>query len=341
MHTNPNDRSPLRYAIACKQGFVTLFFALVASHVFAQPAQSVIDHKKSSEIEFKQTVGRVDVLVGDQLFTSLVHQSYKKPIFYPVNNSNQQSMTRDYPMKKDVSGDQHDHPHHKSVWFSHDIDGVDFWQEKRGRIKVSGVKILASRNSVSWRGDWLDSKNNRRVCQDQTEVTFAADARSRSMDYKVTIVASDGEIDFADSKEGSFAIRVHPHLRIQTAPEAGVKEVFGTIENDRGLKGKSVWGQTAKWVMYSGEIQGEPAAIVIFDHPGNLRHPTTWHARGYGLFAANPFGLHHFQGKPLGEGGYKLKSGQRLTLRYQAIFFSDIPTTAEIDKRFQQFAASN
>jgi hypothetical protein len=330
-----------KFSVGFVSSFVVLLFTHVATQVDAQSVQSEKDKKNSFEIEFKQAEGRVDVLVDDKCFTSLVHQGNRKPFFYPVKNPSQQSMTRSFPMQADVLGEQHDHPHHKSVWFSHDIDGVEFWQEKHGRIAVSDVKLRPSRNSVSWRGDWLDSKNDRRICQDQTEVAFAADTKCRSMDYQVTIVASDGDIELADSKEGSFAVRVHPHLRLDAAPKAGVEKVFGAIENDRGLKGKSVWGKRAKWVMYSGEIHGKPAAIVIFDHPRNLRHPTTWHARGYGLFAANPFGLHHFEGRPLGEGGHKLKQGERLTLRYQAIFFNVIPTKVEIEKRFQKFALSN
>ena len=193
---------------------------------------------------------------------------------------------------------------------------------------------------MSWTGDWIETKNDRRVCQDSTVVKFGADSGSRSLDYRVKVTASERDVEFADSKEGSFAVRVHPHLRIDAAPKSGIKEVFGAIENDQGLQGKSVWGKKAKWVMYSGKVEGKPAAIVIFDHPKNLRHPTTWHARGYGLFAANPFGLHHFQGKPAGEGKYRLKQGESLTLRYQAIFFNSVPSRAEIETRFEAFASS-
>ena len=34
----------------------------------------------------------------------------------------------------------------------------------------------------------------------------------------------------------------------------------------------------------------EPVTIAILDHRSNPGYPTHWHARGYGLFAANPLG---------------------------------------------------
>jgi hypothetical protein len=30
--------------------------------------------------------------------------------------------------------------------------------------------------------------------------------------------------------------------------------------------------------------------VLVLDHPANPGYPTYWHARGYGLFAANPLG---------------------------------------------------
>jgi len=45
----------------------------------------------------------------------------------------------------------------------------------------------------------------------------------------------------------------------------------------------------ADWCDYYGSIGGKTVGIAMFDHPSNPRHPTTWHVRDYGLFAANPF----------------------------------------------------
>jgi hypothetical protein len=292
------------------------------------------------KITFQRADGKIDVLVDGNPFTTVDCISFRKPILFPVYNSNQQAMTRGFPMKTDSVGEQHDHPHHKSVWFSHDIDDVDFWTEKHGQVEVSGVKMQPKLPAVSWVGDWIDMRDQRQVCQDQTTVKFFADQKTRTIDYQVEMSATGGDITFADSKEGSFAIRVHPHLRLDPAPKAGPQQVFGKIVNSEGQTGKKVWGKRARWVMYFGQIDGKAAAIAMFDHPKNLRHPTTWHARGYGLFAANPFGLHHFENKPAGEGTHRLRKGKKLKLRYRAIFFSNVPEESEIETRYSAFAVA-
>ena len=118
-----------------------LLAVLLSPQVRAQTITAEHDPAAAVKIELRQTDGRVDVLAGGKLFTSLVYRTYKKPVFYPVNNPDQQAMTRHFPMKKDVSGEQPDHPHHKSVWFAHDVDGVEFWTERHGRIDVTNVKV--------------------------------------------------------------------------------------------------------------------------------------------------------------------------------------------------------
>jgi hypothetical protein len=39
-----------------------------------------------------------------------------------------------------------------------------------------------------------------------------------------------------------------------------------------------------------GKMGADSVSIAIIDHPQNPNYPTFWHARGYGLFAANPLG---------------------------------------------------
>ena len=64
-------------------------------------------------------------------------------------------------------------------------------------------------------------------------------------------------------------------------------------------------------------MNGRIVGVAIFDHPQNPRHPTWWHVRDYGLFAANPFGLHDFEKKPPGAGNLNVSAGQNVTFRYR------------------------
>ena len=91
---------------------------------------------------------------------------------------------------------------------------------------------------------------------------------------------------FGDTKEGTFAIRVRPELQPkELEAKPGVK---GRLVNSEGLVDGAAWGKRARWVDYSGAVEGAMVGIVMFDHPANLRHPTWWHARDYGLCGANP-----------------------------------------------------
>ena len=76
-------------------------------------------------------------------------------------------------------------------------------------------------------------------------------------------------------------------------------------------------------------------SIAMYDYPTNLGHPTTWHARDYGLVTANPFGQHHFLGKKKGAGAHKVKKGKELTLRYRIEFIGGAATAESITRRFE------
>jgi hypothetical protein len=72
-------------------------------------------------------------------------------------------------------------------------------------------------------------------------------------------------------------------------------------------------------VTFFGRIEGKSCGITVFDHPDNIRHPTTWHARDYGLLAANPFGLHAFQNLPPGSGEFVLQPNHHVSFRYRVL----------------------
>ena len=78
--------------------------------------------------------------------------------------------------------------------------------------------------------------------------------------------------------------------------------------------------------------------MAILDHPGSFRHPTHWHARGYSLFAANPFGLHDFYGDDTKDGSYLLPEGKTLRFLYRVYIHSGDADQAGVEQEFQAFA---
>ncbi len=269
----------------------------------------------------------VNIKFKNQLFTRLIPCQFAKPILYPVRTPAGVAVTRPWPVApSQTEGVADDHPHHKSMWFAHEINGVDFWSETGGRIKVNDVAIDQDAG-ISTSSNWV-THGGVTICSDRTRYRFGQlrikrddktsnDKLTNWIDVRIRLLASAGDVKLKDTKEGFFAIRTHPDLRLSPDPKRGVVNVFGHAVNSAGQTDKQLWGQTARWVMYYGPVNSQPVSIIMCDHPNNFRHPTPWHARDYGLITANPFGLHDFLKKPAGFGAVNLGKGQSLTLRYR------------------------
>jgi hypothetical protein len=294
------------------------------------------DSRRPERIRLSHADGKVEITTGDRKFATYDYSSYRKPIFYPVLGPKQVPLTRNFPMR-DVAGESHDHPHHKSMWIGHQINGVDFWSEEDGSVRLQNLKVDEGRCLFQAQHHWIADDSGKVVVSDETEVRFGSTPTHRLIDFRIRFVADHGDVTFDDTKEGFFALRLHPALRLEADPQAGVNQVTGYAVNDRGDSDQDVWGKSARWVDYSGTINDIACGVAIFDHPSNLRHPTTWHARGYGLFAANPFGLHHFQNSEQGRGAHLLKQGHSLTFRYRVVLHLGSAEVAGIANLYQQF----
>ena len=312
-----------------------LLIAWAALYLAATVLYAATGPVKSARV--KDLGGKIEVKLGGKLFTEYHYKGFARPILYPVIGPGGVPMTRNYPIKKGIKGEATDHPHHTSLWYTHgDVNGHDFWLVGKGRGKIvhdGVVKAVASdnRSVIRTRNKWV-AANGRVQCTDERTITFLAVEGGRAIDYEITIKASEGDVTFGDTKEGTMAIRTNPVLRVE-GPVAK-----GKCCNSEGLKGKAIWGKRAKWVDYWAPIDGKTVGVAIFDHPSNPRHPTWWHARTYGLVTANPFGLHHFQNKPRGAGNMTIKAGESVTFRYRFLFHSGDAKEAKIAERYDQFA---
>jgi hypothetical protein len=259
--------------------------------------------------------------------------SGNKPFFFPLVGPTGDSLTRAYPMLT-VPGEDRDHPHQKSCWFTHgNVNQVDFWGETRnsGTIRESARTIVASGPVVgrlATTNDW-NRPDGKRVCQDQRITTFYATQDARVIDFEIKIVASDGPVTFGDTKEGTFGLRVASSMDV-------AKKTGGQITNAEGLTDDKAWGQASPWVDYVGPVNDKTAGVAILNHPASFRYPTTWHVRTYGLFAANPFGWHDFGKKEKGD--YTVPHGQSITFRYRVILHNGDTGAAGLTQRFKSYA---
>ena len=167
--------------------------------------------------------------------------------------------------------------------------------------KLDQVKSHGRRGTLKAEFE-LVGPDGKAIGAETQEYTFSGDASSRIIDCIFTLTANKGvPLKMGDTKEGTFAIRV-----VNGLTEPGLKML-----NSEGKVGvDQIWGKRANWVDYSGEVDGESLGIAIFDNPANLKHPTYWHARDYGLFAVNPFGEHDFYHDPKRDGSVTIAQGQ-------------------------------
>jgi hypothetical protein len=315
--------------------------ALALTVLAALPAVSTEKANDDARLVIKDDGDRKAVYLGDELFTAYHAKDTAKPFLYPIIGPTGANMTRHFPMEKGVAGESTDHPHHTSLWFAHGgVNGVDFWHvgKKGGTVDVpiaSPIVAKGRRVTLSSIENWLTPKKAVLASATNFYGFEILPDGSRVIDYATTI-APDGsvaELVFTDTKEGTMAIRTAPQLRLKG------DLATGKAINSEGDKDTKVWGKRAKWVAYWGEIDGKTCGVAIFDHPTNLRHPTWWHARDYGLVAANPFGQFYFErGKhKRGAGEFRLKHNERLELRYRFVFFAGTAEEADIAGKYDRW----
>lgn len=280
---------------------------------------------------------RVSVGIDGKPFTEMFFGAgTTKPYLHPLRSASGKVVTRQYPMAA-VPGETTDHPHHRGLWFSHgDVNGVDYWGNetsqqngKKGTIRLSkivGTKSGAKSGEVEALFAWIDPRGEE-VLKEDRRMVFAGDAKDRTIDFDIRLTASVAAT-FGDTKEGMFAIRLAD----------GLREPEGTMTNSAGARTeKECWGRRADWMDYAGRVDGESLGIAIFDHPENPAHPTYWHARGYGLFSANPFGAHDFTNGKAASGAMTLKAGESMRFRYRVLIHGVGTGAAALAKAYAEY----
>lgn len=285
-----------------------------------------------AQFRFEEKDGTHSLYDGDTLISAF-RTDYRVPYLYPLTSPSGANIARHWPMEDDAPTEDKDHPHHRGLWFSHgDVNGYDFWAGMVGKkdavIRADSVFTKKSDQSASitaglkWLGNGIELLGENR------SYTFSKpDPKTLRIDIQSTIVALIDRITFGDTKEGTFAIRTDRTLRVNG------KEAKATLTNSNGETNADAWGKRAKWAAYSGpDEKGQPVVVAILDDPLSFRHPTHWHARDYGLLAANPFGIHDFEKKKEKTlGNLLLHKGDPLILNYTVIIHQGTLESAKLD----------
>lgn len=319
--------------------FATGLLAVLAFSVSPiTPAKAQSKEAGTASLAWESDSEGVSLTRGDETILRYLFRSGNKPVVYPLNGPSGQSMTRDFPMQDAPQGGSKDHVHQRSLWLTHgEVNDIDFWAEgaKSGVIEHQSVDEASIENQTATlrtTAHWLGADGKPLLVERRT-MRVDLSGPARIVDLKADLEAVNGDVNFGDTKEGSFGIRV-PDTMAVTSKQGG------TIINDQGQKDEAAWAQRARWVDYSGPVNGEVAGITVLEHPSSFGHPCRWHVRTYGLFAANPFGVFHFVGGDK-TAGHTLKSGDRLRLYYRVILHNGPAQPDQIQQQWDTFATSD
>ncbi|MEQ8835744.1 MAG: PmoA family protein [Lacipirellulaceae bacterium] len=286
----------------------------------------------------EKTGDTVRVLNDGELFCEYRTSSQGQPVVWPIVGPTGAEYTRSYPMGVRLEAEQPDHPHHQSLWFAHgDVNGHDFWHgtlsDSRTVIKHCGFsQISAIGNLGTIIANNLWRAKGKTLISDCRLIHFGVEGQLRWIDFTIKLTAVGGEVRFGDTKEGTFAMRVAGTMKVDSPGK-------GHIVNSLGQRDDKAWGTPANWVDYCGPVQGQTVGVAIMCHPENFRHPTRWHVRPYGLFAANPFGEADFLPTGTQQGDFTLSAGESLRLRYRVLLHEGDASEACVQDEYARFSS--
>jgi len=336
---------------------ITAFQLIFLMNIYAQQVV---------KFEIKPNEQKVDVLIGGKFFTAYLYpNSIEKPVLYPLQTASGILVTRGFPLNPRPN-ERTDHPHHIGMWFTYgDVDGLDFWnnsyaipdsaKDKYGSIKHQ--RIVAAEDGktsgkLSVAANWVDIKG-KVLLKEQTTFLFSGDATHRFIDRTTTLTAQQERVSMKDNKEGIMGMRVTRELEIPSdKPEMFTdakgnptrvavlnnKGVTGNFLTSEGKAGNDAWGTRGKWCLMYGKITNQDVSIAIIDHPGNPGYPTYWHARGYGLFAANNLGQEALSAGKV-KLNYALEAGKSATFKYRIVITNgSTPSSDQLNKMAADFS---
>lgn len=340
--------------------FVSAFAFSFKAFAYPGKEKDIITVKKDPQ------QNKVEILANGQKFTEFIYpDSMEKPVLYPIYASDGELITRGFPIAP-REHDPVDHPHHIGLWLNYEnVNGLDFWnnsfaipadkKNKYGWIKTNKIVEMKDGKTgvLTYAASWQNQQKEE-LLQEKTSFFFSAEGSLRIIDRITTLTASR-DVSFPDVKDGMLGLRVAHELEL---PSKDNKEfidnkgnvttvkpsndlVTGNYVTGNNKQGDSAWGTRSPWCMLYGKKGADTISIAIIDHPGNVGYPTYWHARGYGLFAANPLGQKVFSnGKE--QLNYSLPKGQSVTFRYRVIINAgkDRLSVEEIKKLTDQFQST-
>ena len=309
---------------------------------------------------------QLEVFVNGVHVTNYIYnEAYERPFLYPVIGPDGLNVVRHIP-------NFGDHPHHKGINIAlGDVSGrkgepgINFWglgdigDPEQGRVihqrftrleegpvfgRIQEENIWKQNDELEGsshhKSKWKIKTEGKVLMKETRTITIWNVSPMRLIDIHTVmkpvtdevILNADVERKETAKENGPLVIRVADNMR-------GTAE--GTIVNSEGGRTeKECWGRQARWVDYYGPVApgGPINGIAAMDHPSNIRHPTGWHVRDYGLFAANPFYDKKPEWPDQGPVYLSKARGDKLDMRYRIYIHSGDEKRGRVEERWQEWA---
>jgi len=319
---------------------VIVSLTFITSAVLAQKREVVKIVRSSNE-------NKVDVFIGGKLFTSFLYpDTLEKPVLFPLHAANGTIVTRGFPLDP-RPGEPTDHPHHIGLWFNFEnVNGLDFWNNSDaipknkknlyGWIRTDRLLETKGGNTgiLVYHAKWINQQK-KVILEETTRFEFSGNENQRIID-RFTTLKADTDVAFNDAKDGMLGLRLAHELQIPTNEDQQFTDNKGNVTvvkggtdhvangnyiTSAGKTGNDAWSTRGVWCKVYGKMGTDSVSIAIIDHPKNPNYPTFWHARGYGLFAANPLGEKIFTNGKSAK-NLSLKKGEEVTFQYRIVISS-------------------
>ena len=284
-------------------------------------------------VAFEKGEGNLVITVSGKPFATYAYQNEKiqRPDFTNVYSPAGIKVTRNFPVQAD---DFKDHPHHTGTFISFgSLNGIDFWHLHG---KVEHVRFLQEPKGDEGIGTfvaenrYLSNDGKTFYCKEVSRCEIRTSSHGYWLSVDNTLTAGERELVFGSKEEGGMTVRVATPLTVKKG---------GQMTDSEGRSGENeIWGKQADWVDYSGMIDGKYVGVMIIPNSENFSR-CWWHARDYGLLAANPFG-------PLNARATTkvVKPGESIRLRYTLLFHSedaaeDFDSQAAFEQRVRHAAS--
>jgi hypothetical protein len=312
-----------------------VFGVFAAAGILCCPEHSTM--AGSSEFTLSQRPDRVEIALDGRPFTAFhFNPKWDKPFLHPIRTVSGTIISRGWPVEP-REGDEQDHAWHRGIWYGHgDINGEDFWREKPDRttarlVLIGEPKVTSGTQGILEATLAMTGAKGNRLGTIAERYEFRRESSQVLIASTIAVTAGQGlPLKFGDTEDGGFGFRLSTEFRQDRGAE---------LVNSEGLRGtERIWGRQARWVKYRAVVDGAHRGVAVLDHPSNLRHPSGWHARGYGLCSANPFAAGSFSSDKKLDGSYILPAGQTLKLRYLVVVFDGDLETDAANRLFARFA---